>query len=102
LATTIIVISPDETDAAQKEVKTVHEMFVGQAAIEVSRQLSRAVTPREITALFYDWVVPPGFGPIVSGRRLISPEANALIVAALRKKDAGRQQPEGGSVDQTA
>ena len=45
-------------------------MFAGQAAIEVGRLLGRTVTPREITALFYDMAVPDGLGPVVGGRRL--------------------------------
>ena len=78
------------------------EMFVGQAAAEASRQLGRAVTPREITALFYDRVVANDLAPIVGGRRLIHPEALKRIVATLRAKDAGHQQKKGGDHDQQA
>lgn len=75
-------------------------MFAGQAAVEVSRLLGRTVTPREITALFYDRVVPEDLGPVVGGRRLIRADAVEVIVAALRVKDAARQQEKGGEGDQ--
>ena len=72
-------------------------MFAGQVAVEVGRVLGRMVTPREITALFYDRAVPEALGPVVGGRRLICREAVQAIVAALREKDTARQQPEGGA-----
>lgn len=72
-------------------------MFAGQAAIEVGRLLGRTVTPREITALFYDRAVPDDLGPVVGGRRMIRPEAVEVIVAALRQKAAAKQQEEGGA-----
>ncbi len=63
-------------------------MFVAGAAVEVGRQLGRTVTPREITALLYARRVPDELAPIVSGRRVISPAAVELMVAALRDRDA--------------
>lgn len=77
----------------------MESMFAGQVAVEVGRVLGRSVTPREITALFYDRIVPENLGPVVGGRRVIRPEAVQVIAAALREKDAGRQQPEGDDCD---
>ena len=66
-------------------------MFAGDAAMEVSRRIGRVVTPREVTGLFYDRVVAEDLGPVVSGRRVIRPEALDAIVAALRERDATRR-----------
>lgn len=88
--TTIIVFESEEVDI-------VDAMFAGQVAVEVGRQLGRTVTPREITALFYERVVSDDLGPVVGGRRMIRPEAVEVIVAALREKDAARQQKGGDS-----
>ena len=81
---------------SRKEIDILDAMFAGQAAVEVGRLLGRTVTPREITALFYDRAVPDDLGPVVGGRRMIRPEAVEVIVAALREKDAARQQGKGG------
>lgn len=69
-------------------------MFAGDAAMEVSRRIGRVVTPREVTGLFYDRVVAEDLGPVVSGRRIIHPEALDVIVAALRERDATRRVKE--------
>ncbi len=61
-------------------------LFVGQAAIEVGNRLGRTVTPREITALFYNRVIAEDVGPIVGGRRLLRPEAVEAIVAVLKSR----------------
>lgn len=74
----------------------VSAMFVGQVAAEVGRRLGREVTPREVTALFYDRHLPESLGPVVGGRRLIRPEAVDRIVAALRDRGAGRRPKTGG------
>lgn len=74
-------------------------MFAGQVAEEVGRRLGREVTPREITGLFYDRVIPDALGPVVCGRRVIRSEALDAIMLALRERDAVRhQEPEGGDV----
>lgn len=74
----------------------VDAMFAGQAAVEVGHLLGRVVTPREITALFYDRLIPEELGPVVCGRRLIRPEAVAVIVNTLRERDGARLAGEGG------
>ena len=84
------------SSSPEQEEENVEAMFAGQAAVEVGRLLGRTVTPREITALFYERAVADDLGPVVGGRRLISPEAVEVIVAALREKDAARQQGKGG------
>ena len=60
-------------------------MFARQAAAEASQSIGRPVSPREVTALFYSGVLPDKYGPIVGGRRLISPEGLAAIVSALSR-----------------
>ena len=77
----------------------MNALFAGQAAVEVGRLLGRVVTPREITALFYDRAVSEDLGPVVGGRRMIRPEAVEVIVTVLREKDAGRLQTEGDAGD---
>ena len=76
-------------------------MFAGEAAAEASRRLGREVTPREITALFYDRVVSECHGPIVGGRRVIPSDGLDAILAALRDRDAARRRKENcdGSAD---
>ncbi len=68
-------------------------LFAADVAAEVSRRLGRPVTPREVTALFYHKKVPDELGPITGGRRVIRPEAVALITALLRGADPA---PDGG------
>lgn len=79
------------------EVDAVEAMFVGQVAAEVGRRLEREVTPREVTALFYDRVMPDYLGPVVGGRRLIRVDAVDLIAAVLRERYAGRRPKLGGA-----
>ncbi len=66
-------------------------MFAGDAAAEVGRRLGREVSPREVTALFYDRAVPAGLGPVVGGRRVIRPEALDAIEAVLRQRDGEKR-----------
>lgn len=78
----------------------VDAMFVAGAAAEATRLLAREVTPREVTALLYERRVPEHLAPVVGGRRVVSPAALVLIVAALRERDDDRKVVrEGASGD---
>jgi hypothetical protein len=79
----------------------VSAMFVGQAAAELGQRLGRAVSPREVTGVFYDRLVPASLGPVVGGRRVICPEALDRIEEVLRERDAARTQ-NGGDGDNAA
>ncbi len=70
-------------------------LFAADVAAEVSRRLGRAVTPREVTALFYHKKVPDELGPIVGGRRLIRPEAVEMISDLLRGDDTPQKGGAG-------
>ena len=69
-------------------------MFAAGVAAAVSRRLGRTVTPREVTALFYEMKVSDELGPVVGGRRVIRPEAVEIITELLRDDDTPR---EGGA-----
>jgi len=66
-------------------------MFVAEIAAEAGRLLGRTITPRQITALFYERLVPDALGPVVGGRRLVRPEALDAILIALRKRGSGKR-----------
>lgn len=78
----------------------VDPLFVSQVAAEVGRRLGRTVSPREVTALFYDRVLPDELGPIVGGRRMISALAVSIIEQAFRdrkKRRDGKEVRGGGN-----
>jgi hypothetical protein len=58
-------------------------LFASEVAAVVGHRLGRAVSPREVTDLFYRKKVPDELGPVVGGRRVIKVEAVDLITRLL-------------------
>jgi hypothetical protein len=64
---------------------------------DVARQLN--CTPRDITLLLYDRVIPDEATSLVGGRRLIPEESIPLIEQAIRDRQQRREQrAEAGTV----
>lgn len=68
---------------------------VSDAARELSAETGLAISPRDITALFYQRELRDDLCPIVSGRRLIPRNYLPEVLAAMRRR--GWLRREGDS-----